>query len=171
MSQVTSIGNGGGGGIGTDIRTITGNVGGAVGPNLAHNINLIGAGGTTISAGPGPNTLTVTSAGMIWNEVVATTVNFAANNGYIMNNVAGVVGTLPAIAAVGDIIAVVGKGTGGWAIEQNAGQTIHFGNMDTTTGVTGGLSAMNQYDCVELICTTANTDFVVRTVLGNLTVS
>jgi|SRR5215831_4016152 len=47
----------------TGIQTITGNSGGAVGPDGADNINIIGSGGVTVTGNPGTNTLTVTSPG------------------------------------------------------------------------------------------------------------
>ena len=137
----------------------------------ANNINVVGSGSITVAGNPGTSTLTISSTGnMAWTEVLAGPITLAVNNGYIMNNAGGVAGTLPAAAAVGDIIAIVGKGAGGWLIAQNAGQVIHFGNIDTTVGAGGSLGSMLQYDCVEIICITANTDFVVRTVIGNLVV-
>jgi len=78
--------------------------------------------------------------------------------------------TLPATAIFGAVIQVAGKGAGGWKIAQNAGQTIHFGVTDTITGVGGSLASTVRYDCLELLCITANTDFVVTSVVGNLTV-
>jgi len=60
MSQITSFGSGGGGG-GTDIRTITGNDLIAVGPNLLHNINLVGLNGLLVQASATPNTLEISS--------------------------------------------------------------------------------------------------------------
>jgi len=78
--------------------------------------------------------------------------------------------TLPATAAIGDIIEVGGKGAGGWKLEQVAGQVIHFGTTNSTTGVGGSLASTNQYDVVRLICTTANTDFRVNSSIGTITV-
>ena len=77
---------------------------------------------------------------------------------------------MPSTAAVGDLISVVGQGSGGWSIAQNAGQTIHYVSSDTTTGAGGSLSSTVRYDCVDLICTVDNTDFVVKASVGNLTV-
>ena len=71
---------------------------------------------------------------------------------------------------VGDIIEIVGKGAGGWLIAQNAGQTIHFGSSDTTTGAGGSLASTNRYNSIYLVCITANTDFLVKTSGGNITV-
>lgn len=57
MSQVTNLGSGGGGGGG--VNTLTGNTGGAVGPN-AGNINVVGDGTSIIVTGnPGTSTLTI----------------------------------------------------------------------------------------------------------------
>jgi hypothetical protein len=170
MSNVINLGTGGGGG-GGGILTITGNIGGPVGPDVGQNINIVGGGGTTVTGNAGLNTLTITSTGVTWNETTTATVNLAANNGYVMNRALGVTGTLPAVAAVGDTISIVGKGTGGWLIAQNAGQTIHFGEDDSATGIGGSLFSTKQYDCVELVCITANTDFVVRSSMGNLGVT
>jgi len=107
--------------------------------------------------------------GMTWTEVTGTSQSMAVNNGYILNNASLVTATLPATAAVGSIVAVVGKGAGGWAIAQNSGDQIHFGNVNTTSGVGGSLASTNQYDCVELICTVANDEWVVRSSIGNIT--
>jgi hypothetical protein len=64
---------------------------------------------------------------------------------------------------------VQGKGAGGWKIAQNAGQTIHFGNVDTTTGATGYLASTNRYDSIQLLCITANTDWAIMTTQGVVT--
>lgn len=170
MSYITSGSITGGGG-GANVQTLTGNSGGAV-PATVNNINLVGSGGVTVVGTPGTSTLTisVSGSGISWNEVLLTSANMAVNNGYVANNVALVTLTLPAVSAFGDVIQVVGKGTGLWSIAQNAGQTIHFGALDTTPGVGGSLASILRYDAVELLCTTANLDFTVISSLGNLTV-
>lgn len=108
--------------------------------------------------------------GLTWNEVTGTSQPMAVNNGYIMNNVALVTGTLPDAAAVGDVVRVGGKGAGGWLIAQNASEVIHFNDIDTTIGVGGSLASSNQYDAVELICIVTNTEWLVISSLGNITI-
>jgi hypothetical protein len=103
-----------------------------------------------------------------YTEVTGTSQNAAVDNGYILNNAALVTLTLPSTAAVGTVIPVVGKGAGGWKVAQNASQVIHIGSADTTTGTGGSLNSTNRYDCVDLVCVTANTDFVVRNQQGNI---
>jgi len=106
--------------------------------------------------------------GITWNEITDTSQTASSNNGYIANNSSQVNITLPSSCAIGSLIAIVGKGSGGWKISQNAGQTIHFINIDTTTGTSGYVQSTEQYDSLELVCITANTDFVVRNSVGTM---
>lgn len=151
------------GSVGTDSGTVT---------PTSNNFDIIGSTGVSTSGSGDTVTITVTGGGLDWTEVTVTgPTAMVVNNGYVANN-AGTVGlTLPATASIGDVIKVDGKGAGGWSIGQNAGQTIHFLAQDTTTGAGGSLASTTQYDCVTLRCITANTDFVVEAVTGNLTVT
>ena len=85
-----------------------------------------------------------------------------------MSSASLITATLPATAAIGTIIAVEGNGTGLFTIAQNAGQVIHFGAVNTTTGASGSLSSNGAYDSVELLCVVANTEFKVRSSMGSL---
>jgi len=153
---------------GTATTSFDTDIGSAV-PTAGGVITFTGGTGIAISAAG--NTVTIDSTGgFTWNEVVGTSVSMAINNGYILNNAALVTATLPATAAIGDAIQVGGKGIGLWTIAQNAGQTIHLIDIDTTPGVGGSLSSTKQYDCVELVCITANTDWLMLGASGNLTV-
>lgn len=106
----------------------------------------------------------------IWEEVTATTKQMLVNTGYVTNNASRVELTLPATAAFGDVIKVVGKGAGGWRINQNAGQTINFGFVDTVTGINGLLDSVDNEDAIALICTTVNTGWTVFDPQGNIDV-
>jgi hypothetical protein len=108
---------------------------------------------------------------LVWVEVTGTSQAMAVNTGYLTNNAALVTLTLPSTAAVGAVVRAGGKGAGGWRVAQNAGQTIHFGSTDTTTGASGRLDSANRYDAVELICITANTDWLVISSVGDITVT
>jgi len=128
--------------------------------------------GSGISVTNGNGSITIASTGSeTWTEVTGTTQAMTANNGYVANNAAQVVLTLPATAAIGDKIKVVGKGAGLYRIAQNAGQTIHFGGLSSTTGAAGYLEVDttlgSRYDSIELVCITANTEFVVVDAVGN----
>lgn len=129
--------------------------------------------GGTIAFTPGANTLNLETAvaPFVWNEVTAASDNMDVNEGYIANNAAQVDLTIPTTAAVGDVVRVAGKGAGGWKVSQNAGETIYFGSLSTTTGVGGSLESTVQYDAVELLCIVADTDWVVISSIGNITVT
>ena len=91
------------------------------------------------------------------------------NNGYIASNLGLVTMTLPSVSSVGDLVWVIGKGPGGWQIAQNSGQTIYLGNSSTTSGVGGHLDSSNQFDAIQLLCITANTDWTCTGVVqGNI---
>ena len=109
--------------------------------------------------------------GMPWSSQLAGTFTMAVNTGYIPSNSASkITATLPSTAAFGDVVAIAGECVGGWRIAQNASQIIHFGNTDTSTGTGGYLEFTNRYDSVELICVLANTEWTVRSSVGNITV-
>ena len=48
---------------GSGVDTLTGNSGGAVGPDLSNNINVVGSGIITVAGNPGTNTLTISATG------------------------------------------------------------------------------------------------------------
>lgn len=156
---------------GTLADTYTTDAGNAV--PAAGVINFIG--GTDIATSGSGSTVTITytgSAGAFpWTEVIVVgPTAMAVNNGYIANNGAQVLLTMPAVAAIGDQVRVTGKGVGGWSIQQNAGQTIYFGNQTSTPGAGGRLDSTQQRDSVELVCITANNEFNVISSVGNITV-
>jgi hypothetical protein len=114
---------------------------------------------------------------MSWSSVqLMASVNVVANSGlqvnkrYIVNSVGPINLALPINSAIGDIIEIVGN-SAIWTLLQNAGQTIHFGSLNTTTGVTGSLAATVNRSCVKLVCVTANTDWVVSNNSTNLVVT
>lgn len=116
-------------------------------------------------------------SGTTWTEVTTTTQTAVANNGYITNNVAQVVVTLPSTATVGNIFLLQGSGAGGWRLSQNASQTIVWdagavaGTNITTAGTGGFLSSSDRYDSVEVMCITTNTGFVVKNSKGNINIT
>ncbi len=99
------------------------------------------------------------------NEITGAT-NGAVGKGYIANNISQVVLTLPALAAVGDMIGIAGKGAGGWKLQCNAGQTIHHGAWNTIAA--GCVNSAYFKDVAVLLCITVNTDFSIVWTNGNL---
>lgn len=170
MSQSGNVG--GGGSVLPDIETLTGDSGGAVGPDAAFNVDLLGGTGITTVGTPGSNQIVfnIVGGGITWNRVAGPAVGIAINNGYIPTNAGLVTLTLPTTAAVGSIIEIVGEGAGGWSIAQNAGESIQFGNLSTTVGAGGSLDSTNQWDTVTLVCRVADTTWSVTANIGVLNV-
>jgi hypothetical protein len=131
----------------------------------------------TITAGDGitvtnaAGSITVAATGAFkWTEITAASADLAVQNGYIANRATQVILTLPATAALGDMIRVTGKGEGGWKIAQRANQYINNVDVTSTVGVGGSLSSTQQFDSVELVCTTTDVGFNVVPVTGNWTI-
>jgi hypothetical protein len=113
-----------------------------------------------ISNGGGSGTLT-------WNSG-ATGGAMAINNGYIVTSATLQTFTLPAVSAVGDVLELIRpSGAGGWTIALSAGQSIQFAST-LLTGPVGALSSTAIGDAVHLVCTTANTTWLVDYSIGSL---
>jgi hypothetical protein len=138
--------------------------------NTLNKATITAGAGITVTNGAGSITIASTAGGFTWTEVTGVAQAMAVENGYIANNIALVTLTLPAVAALGEVVQVVGKGTGLFRIAQNGGQTIHFIDTDTTTGATGSLTAIEQYATIEIMCITANSDWAVMDSSGNFTI-
>ncbi len=137
----------------------------------AGNINFLESGSISITGSGSNVTFNATGGGLGWTEVTGTTQAMSVNMGYIASNSALVTLTLPTTAAIGSTIVIAGKGSGGWLIAQNSGQTIYFGNQNTTTGASGSLASTNRRDSLTIVCVTADTDFQVVDAVGNITVT
>jgi hypothetical protein len=120
--------------------------------------------GTIIDSGISPSATT-----FVWSGIAGTSHALAAANGNWTENAGLTTFTLPTTIAAGDVCAVVGSSAGGWTITQGTGQQIRNGTSLTTLGSGGSLSSTARGDCVYLLCTTANTIFIVINSSGNLT--
>ena len=157
-SQVVTLANAlpvGSGGTGVTSAPTNGQL--LIGNGTGYALSTLTAGsGISIANGAGIITIAGTGSGIGWTEVTGTTQTIVADAGYVANNASLVTFTLPATAAFGTAINIIGKGAGGWAIAQLASQSIRFGSASTTVGVGGSLASTNAYDSITLICTTAN---------------
>ncbi len=146
-------------------QTITGDSGGALSPT-AGNWNILG--GTNCSTSGSGSTLTI-NAVQDWTEVSGTSVSAAVNNSYILNNAGLVTVNLPGTYAVGDEIRLLGKGAGLYVADAPAGDTIHFGGQDSSSG--GTVTATQRYSALHLVATVANAEWTVFNSVGNFTVA
>jgi hypothetical protein len=104
-----------------------------------------------------------------WNDQTTTPVAAVAANGYSANNAGLVTINIPATVAFGTVFRVAGNGAGGWLVRFNTGQVANSSTGSTTSA--GSLASTNRYDCIELLCVTANTTFTVTSSFGNITVA
>jgi hypothetical protein len=125
------------------------------------SLALGNAGEVLTSNGVGFNPSWQTSVGITWSREAGAAVAAVANHGYINTNVGLTTFTLPAAAALGTVIEIVGESAALWTIAQNAGQNIQYGNVSTTPGIGGSLSASNRYDSVRIVCRVADTTWQV----------
>ena len=110
-----------------------------------------------------------TGPGITWVDVTSTAQTALSNTGYLADNAAQVTITLPAYAALGDVIQVNGVGLGGWLIVPNPGQSIiteTIPNISLSPSTTGSING-GQYDAVELQYVGNNT-FSVLSYAGNI---
>ena len=107
-----------------------------------------------------PSVTVAPGGGLNYNDATIST-TMAANNAYVADcGSSQCVFTLPTTAALGSEFRVVGKGSGGWSINPQSGQTINYGSV----AFTAAIKNTNTYDSVTLDVTAANTGF---TVVGN----
>ena len=112
------------------------------------------------------------SGAAVYDYINGTSQQVVGGASYIPNNAALVTITLPVTSTVGQRLTVVGNGAGGWRIAQNAGQQINKSGATpafTTVGTVGSLSSSNRYDTIHMVCTVANTTWVVANGQGTHT--
>jgi len=131
------------------------------------NINITNGDGTA-----GDPTISVTGVTTFtWNTTSANVANMSVNNGYFAVSPGGALTLgLPATSVLGDVVRVSLKGATSWQITQAAGQQVQIGSATTTLGAGGSLTSSAQGDSIELVCLTANTIWVVQSLVGNITV-
>lgn len=145
---------------------------GSAGANPAFATLTSSDGSIAFTTGAASLSLQVSGGGIVstWTVVTSASQTLAKANGYISNRAGLVTYTLPTVAAVGDRFSVTLINSGGsWTIVENASQTIKFGSSDTTA-TTGSLSSTANGDTVDIICTVANTNFLVLDAVGNITI-
>lgn len=130
--------------------------------------------GAGISITNGAGTITIANAGAApsWNFISAslTPLTMLPDNGYVCVSTgvpAAIVLPLPAVSAQGQEIDVYLDGAISWQITQGAGQSILYGNTNTTGGVGGSVTSTSQGDSIRLLCVVTNLRWVVLSGCGN----
>lgn len=134
----------------------------------AFQATAVGATGTVLAGVTGANPTYQAIPALNVFDSTSTPVTVVVNATYIADNASALtVFNLPATAAVGTEVSIVGNGPGGWQIVANGGQTIKMNANTTTSG--GSMSSTNRYNGVTIVCTVANTTWVVNDFSGAFT--
>jgi len=112
---------------------------------------------TSAGAGALPTWANPTSGAYV--SIAGTTQAAAVNTIYLVANASQTTITLPATAAIGQIVGVDGLGAGGWIVTANTGQTIHFGQTSSSSG--GTCTSAANYNAATFRCIVANTTWSV----------
>jgi len=109
------------------------------------------------------NLINTPSGGLLWNTIAGTTQLAVVNNGYTIGNAAQTTVTLPAIAPLGSVVAIAGQGGSGWVLAAGGSQTIKMAASTTSAG--GSLTSAQQFDSIQVVCSVANTTWVVQSAI------
>jgi hypothetical protein len=141
--------------------------------NLPTAATLTAGAGVSITNAAGSITIAATGGGLAIATISGTTQTAAVNTKYFALNSGQTTLTLPAVYAVGDVVALIGAtaNTGGWIVATASGDTIRVNNA--TTSASGTVtSAAIAGQCIYLECDVANTSWIMtNTVSTTLTTS
>lgn len=120
--------------------------------------------GINITNAAGSITISSSGSGLSWSTIAGTTQAAAVDSGYVIGNALQTTVTLPATAPIGSTVTILGDGAAGWILQGNTGQTIRIGSQVTSSA--GTLTSANQYDNVTVQCLTADTVWMVTSVIS-----
>jgi hypothetical protein len=141
---------------------------GTTATGIFQNVSGVGTSGqvlTSNGAGAFPTWQNAIDAN--WVNQTTSPVTLAAGTAYLANSGSLVTFNMPATVAQFAEFEIAGNGAGGWLIQMNTGQTANSSAGSTTSG--GSLASTNRYNTIKLLCTVANTTFVVLTSEGAIT--
>lgn len=108
------------------------------------------------------------SGGINWNVITAASEAMVSGNGYLADRNSLIMFTLPMTSAVGDVIRVAQMNpAGSFMISQSPGQQIQLGKVTTTLGTGGSITSSAVGDSLEMVCTIADTNWLVLSMMGN----
>ena len=148
----------GGSGVNNGTSTLT--LGGNLTTTGAFASDFTMTGPTNVTF-PTSGTLATVGGMLSWIVAPSTPITATVNTGYMITDASTVTITLPVTAPVGSIVAIAGTGAGGWVLAPGAGQTIKLGPDSASTSV----ASAEQFDCIEVICTVANTTWIARSMV------
>jgi hypothetical protein len=149
------------------VEFLVGNTGGPVGPNAAHEINVIGDGTTVTTAGnPATNTLTISTGGTVATSYVEDTGTAVPSGGIL--NVLG--GTAIATTGSGNTITINAEGSVATTYDGNTGTATPLANVlnivgtgNVSTAASGNTVTISSSDTAGIVTINGNTGSVTGT--------
>ena len=102
-------------------------------------------------------------------NVTGVSYSIVMNNGYFPNNISLVTLNMPASLTTGQVLSIVGCGSGGWKLQMNTGQIAHFGDVVSSSG--GMLQSTSPGDCAYMVVAPNGTDVIIFSSVGNIVYS
>lgn len=129
--------------------------------------------GTNVTVTNGAGTVTIASStplSTVLPNPTITVINLARNTSYLTTNTSGGITNfmLPASPTVGEFYEIIGGGSQGWKVAQNASQVMQIGTVQTSTGTPGSIQSNNSNDSVRIYCQNTSL-FVVIILCGQIT--
>ena len=125
--------------------------------------------GIAIAGAAGSITISATGGGLAVATIAGTSQAAAVNTKYFALAAGQTTLTLPAVYAVGDIVALVGStaNTGGWIVATAAGDTVRVNNATTSAGGTV-TSAAVAGQTIYLECDVANSSWIMTSTVSTI---
>ncbi len=172
-AQVVTLANAlpvGSGGLGITTTPTNGQI--PIGNGTNYTAATLSAGsGVSITNAAGSVTIASSGGGTTW-KLISANQTLVAGESYLVDTSGGAITlALPAIAVIGDYFRVYNlSGANQVTISQGAGQQVRIASSLTTSGVGGSLTTTSAGDSLEIVCSVANNNFNVVSVIGNITV-
>ena len=101
----------------------------------------------------------------IWTRDTLNPTALIASTGHISVSGSLLTYTLPATCAIGDEFSIVAATAAGFLIRAGSSQTIRFGNQ--ITALEGSVTSTSIGNSVDIICINTNSEFLVKSSMGN----
>lgn len=143
--------------------------GGTTSTGVLQSVSGVGTSGQVLTSNGASALPTWQAGGNVIVDQTSSPATMAVGSSYVADLGTLVTFNMPATVAFGTIFDIVGKGAGGWLIQFNTGQVANYNSTPTSSA--GSLASSNRYNCIRLMCVTANTTFTVLGASGVITVA
>lgn len=172
-AQVVTLANAlpvGSGGLGITTTPTNGQIPIGNGTNYTA-ASLTAGSGVSITNASGSVTISSAGGGTTW-KLISANQTLVAGESYLVNTSGGAITlALPATAVIGDYFRVYNLSASNQVtISQGAGQQVRIASSLTTLGAGGSLTTTSAGDSLEIVCSVANNNFNVVSLIGNITV-